>query len=280
MNNTLLMLEKEAKEFMNKRINVENRIKNELISQLTKIAREIEMMFKSFDNISISYMSTIIENNIRPLVNQYKVSQKKLMEDAIINNFEEGYKGASKFFQLATGETILISENIPEIEDENTKEEILLLLLLYSEKLIDSLNEDFINNLEKDLTNIYITTRNKDRDKNNIGNNILTGAVIAEYINVTLNNITNRADTISRTEINRALNHGSLFFYTLAENIYKGLLVKWVEIPDRRLCRFCKEKAESGTRYGVGVYNIHDIQPPPLHPNCRCVLVPYHEAWS
>lgn len=278
MSKTLTILENEAREFMAKRLANENRVRDEVLSELTKLARQIEVIFKSHDNIRVSHLSIIIESDIKPLVNQFRQSFQRIMENSITGNMSEGYRNASRLIQLATGDSILVSENVPEIDDEETMEEILLLLLLYSEKLVDSLSDDLINALEKDLTNIYITSKN--RNDNNTLNTILSGAVIAEYINATLKNIRDRADAISRTETNRALNHGGLFYYLKAQGLIPGLLVKWVEIPDRSLCRYCKERAESGTRYGIGVYHINDIQPPPLHPRCRCILVPYHQAWS
>ncbi len=267
-------IEKEARDFMAKRLSNENRIRDEAVTELFKLSKEIKNIILSYENIRVSNIQIIVERDIKPLVEDFRSKFQIIMENSITSNFEEGYINASRLLQMATGENILVSENIPEIDNENTKEEILLLLLLYSEKLVDSLSDDLINNLEKDLTGIFITHRNRSENNNTI-NTILSGIIVSEYINTTLNNITNRVDLISRTETNRALNHGALFYYLQAQSQINNLLVKWVEIPDRRLCRFCKSMADSGTSYGIGVYSINDIQPPPLHPRCRCILVPY-----
>jgi HK97 family phage portal protein len=93
-----------------------------------------------------------------------------------------------------------------------------------------------------------------------------------------------RAERIARTESLRASN-------TTAEMVYKANgynTVKWVNNPDA--CDFCLTVGESVKSIGQNFYNVGDvlttgdgqvmridysnIQTPPLHPNCKCTIVP------
>lgn len=75
------------------------------------------------------------------------------------------------------------------------------------------------------------------------------------------------AERIARTEIMYGLNEGALERYK-EDDIEK---VQWLAGPDDRICEDCEEM--DGT-----IYPIDEAPELPLHPNCRCVLVPYFEV--
>jgi hypothetical protein len=204
--------------------------------------------------------------------------------DGVINdNYNVGLETGEKLLQ-STGDkkTVLDKER-----DGNA--EVLLALLLFGKKLIDGLSNDMYTMLDKNLTNIYIESKNannpsfsnqnRNTDSNTTINTILSGKTISKYISPTFKNISTRAETISQTETNRSLNHGILLAYLAAKKEIPDLYVKWVEIRDGRVCRYCKERAEDGD-IGIGIYNIDSITPPPLHARCRCVLIPYSVRWA
>jgi hypothetical protein len=146
-----------------------------------------------------------------------------------------------------------------------------------------------INNLNRDITSIYISNKQASKkevqndvnaEKNSTLNTILTGALISKYINPTFKNINNRTDMTAQNETNRALNHGILMRYIIAKrDNFSGLQVKWLEVRDERLCKYCRDAANGG-EHGNGVYDIDDIAPPPLHSRCRCILIPFLSRWG
>jgi SPP1 gp7 family putative phage head morphogenesis protein len=73
-----------------------------------------------------------------------------------------------------------------------------------------------------------------------------------------------RAYLIARTELHRARQWAAVDLYKAADIT----LVKWIGIPDR-ICPKCKKMAGH-------TYHIEEIenQLPPLHPRCRCRLLP------
>lgn len=107
-----------------------------------------------------------------------------------------------------------------------------------------------------------------------------------------------RADTIARTEVSRAANYGSLSAYTQSK-VVEGK--EWLTALDERVCPFCRgmegeiralsdsflEKEavlevpaldEDGSiipgKFTSMTNNYLDCQAPPIHPNCRCTLLP------
>lgn len=85
-----------------------------------------------------------------------------------------------------------------------------------------------------------------------------------------------RAETIARTETMRASNEGQNAAWEQAQDA--GLLTGdevrvWITTPDDRLCPICEpldgERAAFGDTFEV---DGDDLEGPPAHPNCRCVL--------
>lgn len=109
-----------------------------------------------------------------------------------------------------------------------------------------------------------------------------------------------RTTRIARTEVIQASNYGAEAGYIQSGVVqYK----EWLTAKDERLCPFCNSmngkriglaetylakgedmvildpKDESGRTIQAAMTNTHDdIKAPPLHPNCRCTLVPVVKA--
>ena len=78
-----------------------------------------------------------------------------------------------------------------------------------------------------------------------------------------LNVVAHRAETIQRTETLSALNAASNERYR-REGV---ALVEFVPTGDDRTCPTCADRAGE-------IYKIDEAPSPPIHPRCRCVLVP------
>ena len=108
-----------------------------------------------------------------------------------------------------------------------------------------------------------------------------------------------RREMIARTETIRASNKGT-------EALFKQWGVQWKEwltALDERTCPWCVRMNgkrlvtggtwhQKGTQWNVQVevdgekkmrtlkFDYEDIKGPPLHPNCRCTLIPWKEEWA
>lgn len=274
-------LEKDALTFMDKRLSIEKSLQRDLEIELGTAYNDIKKFLSSLGNINVNYIQNLVQNEIRSIIQSHKDNAIRIMEDAINNNFEAGIEQASRF--LSTTEEIFN----PIIIEQDKNQEILLALLLYGRNLINGLYEDLLNSIDRELVSAFIIAKNQNSAINNQERNtpndltlnfVLAGSFLAKYIINSFRNITNRSNTISQTELNRALNHGILRMYISAKKEIPDLKVKWVEVKDQRLCKHCRERANGGED-GDGVYFIGDISPPPLHPNCRCVLIPFLYRW-
>lgn len=278
-------IETDALSFMAKRKGVEDKRKKEMLKTNEKLYKEILAKLKSAGDISISYIPSYVLNELKPIVDKYRNEQQTYIDSFIRDDFEVGISTGYKFLSL-TKENISPKNN--EIRDSEY-EEILLALLLYGQRIIDSQYDDLNSNLVKDMTSIYINNRQNniyssekeiDTDNDSTLNTILAGSIISKYINPTFKNINNRTNMTAQNETNRSLNHGLLMTYLITKRDYlSDMAVKWVEVQDERLCKYCRDAA-SGGDFGHGVYNIVDVTPPPLHSRCRCILVPYLLRWN
>lgn len=96
-----------------------------------------------------------------------------------------------------------------------------------------------------------------------------------------------RSLKIARTEVLKAGNRGALEAYKQSRVVVGK---EWFTSLDERVCQWCSpmqgrvkrldtnffNEGESflGNKGGTLSFNLHDIDVPPLHPNCRCTLVP------
>jgi hypothetical protein len=278
-------MENEALSFMEKRKKIEEKRKKEMVQKNEKMFKEILAVLVLAGNISISFLPTFIQNEIKPIVDKYKNEQSLYVDNFIRDDYRVGIEQAQKILSLSNEPIDPYDGNTGNSEYD----EVLASLLLYADRVIDNQHQDILNHLNRDITSIYISNKRlgnkdveKDEDtkKNSTINTILTGAAIGKYINPSFKNINNRTDMTAQNETNRALNHGILMRYLIAKrDNFSGLMVKWVEVRDERLCKYCQEAA-SGGDLGHGIYHIDDITPPPLHSRCRCILIPYLERWG
>lgn len=86
---------------------------------------------------------------------------------------------------------------------------------------------------------------------------------IKQELQKQLNVVAHRAETIQRTETLSALNAASNERYK-REGV---ALVEFVPTGDDRTCPTCADRAGE-------IYKIDEAPSPPIHPRCRCVLVP------
>jgi HK97 family phage portal protein len=99
-----------------------------------------------------------------------------------------------------------------------------------------------------------------------------------------------RAETIARTEAIWAFNEGAKQGYLQSQQVQR---MEWVSSADERTCQFCPEmdgkivsivddenffnkggEPFEGNRGGLIHFEYSDIGHPPLHPMCRCTVVP------
>lgn len=283
--NIIDKMEKEALIFMHKRKKIEEDLIKKMVITSKKMQKEILSVFGLQDAINISLLYYFINREIKPIVEKYKAEKKRIIDSAIRDNFEVGIENGQRLLSISN------DSRVPPLDNELNNqyyEEVLIALLLFGERLLDSLGEDTINNLNKDATSIYISGKNirqreaeKEVDSNNNStlSTVIKGSIIGKYINSTFKDITIRADLIARNETNRALNHGHMMRYLRASGSISGLMVKWAIVEDERLCHYCRAAGQGGD-LGIGVYPIEDITPPPLHSRCRCILIPYTEIWN
>jgi hypothetical protein len=278
-------MQKEALEFMDKRLKVEDKRKKEMLKNNEDMFKELIAALLLAGSISVSYLPSFIQNELKPIIDKYKTLQSNYVDSFIRDDFTVGVQQGQRLLSLANEEVTPYDANMKDSEYE----QVLATLLLYAERVIDNQHENLTSNLNRDITSIYILNKRlsskevekeQDTKKDSTLNTILTGSVIGKYINPTFNNINNRTSQTSQNESNRALNHGILMRYLIAKRQdFTGLQVKWVEVRDNRTCSYCREAAQGG-EHGNGVYNIDDVTPPPLHSRCRCILVPFQSRWG
>lgn len=279
--NLLDKLEQDALRFMDKRLSIENSLKRDLENVIMRIFEEIKNYLKSLSSVSLTYLSYVVKNDMRNIIENHKINYQSVMEDAINNNFETGINQASKFLQDTE------EQFNPIIVEQDKNQEVLAALLLFGRNLANGLFDDLATNLDRELVSAFIINKsdipsvnnaNRNTDNNSTLSLVLSGVLLSKYIIKPFKNITDRSNTISQTESNRALNHGVLLMYISAKKEIQELKVKWVEVKDQKLCKHCRDRANGGDD-GDGVYSIGEVQPPPLHPNCRCILIPFLYKW-
>ncbi|MEM9486504.1 MAG: minor capsid protein [Cyanobacteria bacterium P01_F01_bin.116] len=91
---------------------------------------------------------------------------------------------------------------------------------------------------------------------------------VADVLRTELGATKGKAETIARTEISSALNDAAQQRYQ--DNGIEGMQL--IVTPSEGLCPFCA--ARNGRVYKVGEMRV------PLHPRCRCLLLPWSRAWQ
>lgn len=75
------------------------------------------------------------------------------------------------------------------------------------------------------------------------------------------------ADMVATTEVTRALVAGSLDTYLAAGATY----IAFLSAEDTRVCPGCSENEDQGP---IPVFDQFENGMPPVHPNCRCTIIP------
>jgi SPP1 gp7 family putative phage head morphogenesis protein len=75
----------------------------------------------------------------------------------------------------------------------------------------------------------------------------------------------NRIEALTRTVVNKASNDGAVTAYRENRDILGGY--QWLTARDERVCRDCQG-------YNMVTFKLDDYFRPPLHPRCRCTVIP------
>lgn len=91
---------------------------------------------------------------------------------------------------------------------------------------------------------------------------------VATALRKALGLVKGRAETIARTEVLSAFNSATIATYRANGVQY----VQLIGTQDKRTCSLCLTR-------NMNVYRLGDISAP-LHPNCRCILMPWNPEWQ
>lgn len=92
-----------------------------------------------------------------------------------------------------------------------------------------------------------------------------------------------RQDLISKTEAHRAINAGRMRMWEKAirdGTMPSDTVVQWITAADEWVCPHCRRLDAEVTDIGSAFSDpeMGSVQVPPLHPNCRCLIVPLSES--
>lgn len=223
----------------------------------------------------------------------------KEVEEKIVGSFKSYKKKAVKYNLDDDEEAEIMAEiSIPFLEDTIVKESALAYAFVgVPDQRIDD-QDKLVRRFIKDRTvklgkSTSETTRNDVNDiiaKWNEEEGDIAGlrGMLGEYFGDT-----SRAELIARTEVSRAAGFAQ-------ETVYEEVGAtgkQWITAIDERVCEFCSEmdgkttgvtdnywdKGEevAGAAGGVLPIGFDDVSSPPLHPSCRCDLIPiFSEAKS
>lgn len=86
------------------------------------------------------------------------------------------------------------------------------------------------------------------------------------------------AERLVRTELNNAYNYSQIEGLEEADADDPGWMKKWDSTNDKRACPDCR--ALDGVVVGLKQKFAGGVAHPPLHPNDRCCVVPWHRNWK
>lgn len=216
----------------------------------------------------------------------------KQVEDKIVGSLKSYKKKAAKYNLDDDEEAKVMAEiSVPFIEDTILKESALAYAFVgVPDQRLDD-QDKIVRRFIKDRTlklgkSTAETTRNDVNDiiakwNEENGDTALLRGMLRDYFGDTY-----RSEMIARTEVSRAAGFAQ-------ESVYEevGATSKqWITAIDERVCEFCSEmdgkttgvtenywdKGEevAGAAGGVLPIGFDDISSPPLHPSCRCDLIP------
>lgn len=241
------------------------------------------------------------------------VKQVEYQRQAIVDNLDDIASKSKKITDSETKEIARVKLNDADVFNiieetkrilEDVEPEIMSYVIQQGAQSLDFMNlsqesfsvtanvRDFVHSSSsKFLKNMNKTTR--EQVVKTLEEGILEGegvASLARRVNGVYDNFTDkRAFSIARTETLRASNYGSLEAYRQS-GVVAGK--EWLVALDERTCEFCLameqkysqknlnesffDKGEKliGLKGGVLNLNYSDVEAPPLHPQCRCTIVP------
>lgn len=216
----------------------------------------------------------------------------KQVEEQLLGSFK-GYKKKTVKYNLDDEEEaeLMAELSIPFIEDTVVKESALAYAFVgIPDQRLDS-QDKIVQRFIKSRTlklgkSTAETTRNDvqgiiDKWNEQEGDIALLKQMLGEYFGDE-----SRADMIARTEVSRAAGFAQETVYEEVGAVGK----KWITADDERTCEFCSEmdgqttgvtdsyweKGDevAGAAGGILSVGFDDISSPPLHPSCRCDLIP------
>lgn len=253
----------------------------------TMLANSDRLEAKMNDTMKWKYYQPQMEEVLRKIdkgtkfiLNSKKKSVKKAVGDEFMFNKEK---------YVATGIDLLT----PLLKDILLMQGAEALLTVKPSSKYSLLNEarKYLNQKPTKIAKT-ITDTAYERVRNSLADGIKEGESVEELKKRILEQYTSlevyQAETIARTEVSRATNFATIDAFKQS-GVVEGK--EWIVTPDDRLCEFCAAMEETynaqakldedyfkkgdevvGINGGVLSIGYDDIEGPPLHPNCRCVL--------
>lgn len=265
-------------------------------------ANSERLVNKTFKNLEDNFKS--IEKDYKAVYNELIANLSKAIEEHIVNGeINSPMLLRNKFVQivqLAVGQLTLLDDShdkylrklLRSYHVKITEYQIGLIKMARDEGILFTkfeLNETALNMAMEFPYQEYqfVTGLGKGtfkvQDKLNklLVNKVFEGTSVAKLIpqiEEAFNVKRHIAERIARTETSRVLNQASLNTYRQA-----GLnKVKWLDSTEaikgstKKKALVCKDCREVAT-YNGGIYGIDEVPQLPLHPHCRCTVIPVLE---
>ena len=266
-------------DFLLQRVHYISRFENgtiqELVSHYARAKPQIIQQIKDLEDLGTGYTLQWRLNRLNSRLNEINAVLKHADEGAIHNLTEKltAFSRQEKIVQeRLLGSTFgQIGVNITRIPLEQIDEMLTTPLggATYAERMAQRYGESVFA-LKQELTQAMLQGKDMaraSRDLFGIGEGI--GGTIGGRIQ-------DQCDVIARTEIMRVSNGVRDAVYEGNQDILKG--VQHLSTLDPRTCLACASL--DGKLYEYGVNDVQPQNEPPIHPNCRCVLIPVTKSWE
>lgn len=135
---------------------------------------------------------------------------------------------------------------------------------------LNSVQDGFYNVWDNSVRTGYLIGETTQSIIERVMGTIAKGAKPAKYGSI--ETIRNSIERNTRTWLQSMANQTRNSFYEENEDIISGY--KWLSTLDRRSCLVC------GLMDGKVQKNINDFTPPPVHFNCRCIILPVIKGYD
>jgi len=133
----------------------------------------------------------------------------------------------------------------------------------YQIQLLGDVSAELASGIKRTVTNGVLTGKSIPEVARDIGRVVKDKDAFRRAGKTVFKTAQRRATLIARTETLRAHNEGRKVFYR--QSAVKK--VKWLTAQDERTCPVCRP-------LDGRVFGIDEVDGPPAHPGCRCVLMP------